>query len=117
MDVAAELVRLELALARRDEAVIEGGYDAALDEAFEEIGRSGKVWSRSAMLEALATAPRSSEIELEDVRVDELAPDAYLVRYDTVARGARTHRSSIWLRVDGRLRMRFHQGTPASSEP
>lgn len=113
-DVTAELQRLEVALARRDEAALPGGYEAVLDDEFEEVGRSGRVWTREAILEALGAAT-PSPIDVVDLSVVELAAGAWLVRYDTIEGGSRTHRSSIWVRSDRRLRVRFHQGTPAAN--
>lgn len=111
-DIAAELERLEVALARRDEAGLPGGYGAVLADEFAEVGRSGRVWNREAILEALAAAT-PSPIDVVDLSVVELAASVWLVRYDTIVSGARTHRSSVWVRSGGRLRMRYHQGTPA----
>jgi ribonuclease HI len=113
VDIVEELFRLELALARRDEAALPGGYDGVLDEDFEEIGQSGRAWSRAEMLLALTSAELDSAIDLSLFRAVELAPTVWLARYDTVAVGGRTHRSSIWLLNGDRPRIRFHQGTPA----
>jgi ribonuclease HI len=116
MEIATELHRLELALARRNEDAIAGGYEAVLDEAFEEVGQSGRVWTREAMLEGLRADPNASGVELTDLTVSELAPTVYLTRYDTRVGGRQAHRSSIWILVDDRLRLRYHQGTPVPGD-
>ena len=54
---ADELLALELALARRDEPAIPGGYEAVLAPDFSEIGASGRRWSRAETLEALHAEP------------------------------------------------------------
>ncbi|HEY7132141.1 MAG TPA: DUF4440 domain-containing protein, partial [Candidatus Limnocylindrales bacterium] len=56
---AAAIRALELALARRDEAAIPGGYEAVLDRDFLEVGASGRVWSRDETLASLRRAARS----------------------------------------------------------
>jgi ribonuclease HI len=114
---------LELALARRDEASIPGGYDAVLHADFIEIGSSGRLWTRDDTLDLLRRAARSDAVEIQASAVDELATGALIHRFDTVihdpARGReiRTRRCSIWLDHDGRLQLRFHQGTPVPGPP
>lgn len=82
-----------------------------LHPSFEEIGRSGRLWGRDALVSELAVeeAPAAS---LEVLGVDRVAADALLLTARTTdARGA-TLRSSLWVRSSGRWRLRFHQGTP-----
>lgn len=73
---------------------------------FVEIGRSGRVWDRGTMIEALLADPDVSG-EPEDMTVDELAYGNALVTY--TLNGVR--RSSIWIRDAGKWQLRFHQGT------
>jgi glyoxylase I family protein len=119
---AAAVQALELALARRDEAAIPGGYEAVLDPDFLEVGASGRIWSRDETLVSLRRAARSDAIEIEGFELQEVAPVVLLARYDTVirdpARGVaiRARRTSIWLERDGALRLRFHQGTPLPTD-
>lgn len=84
---------------------------AALEELlhadFIEIGSSGRLWTREAMIEALLADPDVTG-EPEDMTVDELAYGNALVTY--TLNGVR--RSSIWIRDAGRWQVRFHQGTP-----
>jgi ribonuclease HI len=82
-----------------------------LHPSFEEIGRSGRLWGRDAIISELADedAPAAS---LDVLGVDRVAGDALLLTARTTdARGA-TLRSSLWVRSSGRWRLRFHQGTP-----
>jgi ribonuclease HI len=111
MNPVATIHALELALARRDVDALPGGYEAALDDGFVEVGQSGRVWTRHEMLMALAASPPNPSVELVGFAVDELAPTVWLARYDTVIDGVRHHRSSIWIRSGDRFRMRYHQGT------
>lgn len=57
---------------------------------------------------------------IEAFTIISLSEDVALVTYRSVARapGAAAQsawRSSIWVRHEGRWRLRFHQGTPASA--
>ncbi len=91
---------------RADAAALE----RLLHKDFVEIGRSGRVWSRAQMIEALIGDPGVPGIA-EGFAVDELAYGNALVTY--TLDGVR--RSSIWIRDGGRWQIRFHQGTPITS--
>ncbi len=109
-DLRDELLRLELAIARRDEAALPGGYAAVLDDAFRETGASGRAWTRTEMLVALAAAP-PSDVAIEGFGIERLGDGVILATYQTG--GVRTaRRASIWVRDGARWRLRFHQGTP-----
>ena len=96
-----------------------------LADDFVEFGSSGRVWSKSATVSQL-TSERSEAATrrlISDHAVRLLSEDVALVTY-ALSRQAppkadvRTLRSSIWTRVDGHWRMKFHQGTvvPPSSQ-
>lgn len=82
-----------------------------LADDFVEIGSSGKVLDRAAVIAGLSLqAPRAWSIA--DFRMVELADGIALVTYIATQAGrGSSHRSSIWKRIDGRWRMAFHQGT------
>jgi GNAT superfamily N-acetyltransferase len=114
---AEALLGLEVALARRDEAAIPGGYEAVLADGFIEIGASGRVWMRPEMLVALTAEPPNDAIDIERFEVTPLGDDAVLATYDAVSRApdgthTRSRRCSTWIRRGGRWQLRFHQGTP-----
>lgn len=84
---------------------------------FIEFGRSGRTYSRREMLfdegeyqEIKATLP------LPDFHARHLTDDVVQVTYvsevDYDGEVLRGNRSSIWSRLDGAWRLRFHQGTP-----
>ena len=82
-----------------------------LHPSFEEIGRSGRLWARDAIVSELADEDATAA-DLEVLGVDRVSGDALLLTARTTdARGA-TLRSSLWVRSSGRWRLRFHQGTP-----
>jgi ribonuclease HI len=89
--------------------------EAILAEEFVEVGASGVLYDRRAIIEA---APRSIVVEfpLPEFSVREVAPGVALVTYRSVQanddgseRCAR--RTSLWVRVGEDWRLVFHQGT------
>lgn len=112
-----QLLELEAALQRREIRADAGQLRALLSEDFCELGVSGTIWTREAVIEALrdeAFSPR----HIEDFSLKMLAEGVALVTYRghreaTPERpAAHSLRSSIWLWREGRWRMVFHQGTP-----
>ncbi len=100
------LLALECALAQRDWTV--AALDDLIDEDFVEIGRSGRVWDRAAVIGLLA-GPPDLAVRIADFAVTMLRDDIALATYTTTPDPAL--RSSLWVRRGGRWRIRFHQGT------
>ncbi|MFF1573009.1 RNase H family protein [Leifsonia sp. NPDC058292] len=84
---------------------------ALLHPDFEEIGRSGRLWGHDAMVQALASEQPSS-VDFELLGSERLSPETILLTARTTDARGSALRSSLWLRVNGRWRLRFHQGTP-----
>lgn len=78
---------------------------------FMEIGSSGRVWTRDAMMMALEEDP-GERTELEILGADRIGTSAVLLTYRSYARSGTILRSSLWVLDNGRWRLRFHQGTP-----
>jgi hypothetical protein len=118
--LVAELLALETDLLRPVTRRSRAALEALLAPDFAEIGRSGRVYDREAIIGALAaeggggTGPLDARVE--DFAVRLLAPGIALTTYRTTGDpegrfGAR--RSSLWcLGADGSWQMTFHQGTP-----
>jgi hypothetical protein len=113
-DDLAHVLDLELQLltpqVRRDPERV----DALLHAGFFEFGRSGRYWTRAAVLDAIGdelTADESPVVtELATMR---LAATVVQVTYLAERDGKRTWRSSLWRKGDdGAWRIWFHQGTP-----
>jgi hypothetical protein len=89
---------------------------ALLADDFQEFGSSGRVWSREAILDLLATEDYERPA-MEDFKCHRIGEGVVLVTYRTVridpqsGRAAKVLRSSIWIRDSGEWRVRFHQGT------
>jgi hypothetical protein len=108
-ETAAWLIAAETALGRRDPAW-PGGVEALLDPAFLEIGASGRTWTRATVGELLAQ-PTPETVRFVDFDVIPAGQDAALVTYRTVEPDRVARRVSVWTRIDGTWRLRYHQGT------
>lgn len=86
--------------------------EGLLHPEFVEVGSSGTLWDRPAIIAALSADPAVAG-DAEDVEPHRLCDDVVLVTY-RVAGAPGTLRSSVWVRdpVAG-WRLRFHQGTGA----
>lgn len=89
-----------------------------LDPDFVEVGKSGRRWNRDEMLAELPEMEGSAEsgARIEHSRMTGvlLAPGIVHLTYETVNRGVRARRSSLWRRRDDGAgwRVFYHQGTP-----
>ncbi len=93
---------------RSDHSAVE----ALLHPDFAEIGASGRFWQRDEILELITSSDDPRTPEATHFEATTIARDTVLLTYAcTGTRYAR--RSSIWQRVDGAWKIRFHQGTPA----
>ena len=105
------VVRLERALLTDEVRGDPAAVAALLDPAWEEIGRSGRRWSREEILSAIG--PLEERVELEVLSTDRIGQGAVLLVWRAVpASGDPTLRSSLWVRSGARWLQRFHQGTP-----
>ncbi len=89
-----------------------------LTDDFCEFGSSGRIFSKSEILEALRTET-GGQISIADFCVRSLTAETALVTYRAIRRadahqaGRTSLRSSMWVLRDGRWQMLFHQGTSA----
>ena len=78
---------------------------------FTEIGSSGRIWTRDAMMMALEDNPGGPS-ELELLGADRLGEKTVLLTYRSHTREGSALRSSLWVLDGAQWRLRFHQGTP-----
>jgi ribonuclease HI len=78
---------------------------------FTEIGSSGRIWTRDAMMMALEDNP-GGPAELELLGADRLGEKTVLLTYRSHTREGSALRSSLWVLDGAQWRLRFHQGTP-----
>jgi len=102
---------LERELALPDTRSDIGRTGVLLHPEFMEIGSSGRVWTREAMMMALEEDP-GHHTELEILGADRIGTGAVLLTYRSYSRSGTVLRSSLWVMDGGRWRLRFHQGTP-----
>ncbi len=107
-----EIIELEHRLADRDDPSL----GDLLDNAFIEVGRTGRILRRDDVAAALA-APPAGPVSIVSPAVRPLGEDVALCVYETRGPGGRTFWSSIWQRQPDGWRLVFHQGTPAADEP
>ncbi|SEC39620.1 ribonuclease HI [Nocardioides exalbidus] len=85
---------------------------ALLHPAWQEVGRSGRLWSRDDMLDAIGPG---EPVTLDVVSVERVDRDTILLVWRALADGRSTLRSSLWVRTGqssgGPWQQRFHQGT------
>ena len=82
---------------------------ALLHPDWTEIGRSGRLWTREEMLNTIA--PLTEPVTLDTVAVSRVDETTVLLLWRAVTDQRSTLRSSLWVRVAGDWRQRFHQGT------
>lgn len=86
---------------------------------FIEIGKSGKVWTKQTVINALKKESRT-EIVITGFNLKLLAENIALVTYSARHKHkgnippSKSIRSSIWKMVENKWKIVFHQGTPAS---
>ena len=78
---------------------------------FTEIGSSGRIWTRDAMMMSLEENP-GGPTELEMLGADRLGEQTVLLTYRSHTRTGTALRSSLWVHDGAQWRLRFHQGTP-----
>ncbi|MDQ0000272.1 ribonuclease HI family protein [Pseudarthrobacter sulfonivorans] len=108
-EVIVEALERELALPDTRSDI--GRTGVLLHPDFMEIGSSGRVWTRDAMMMALEEDP-GHHTELEILGADRIGAGAVLLTYRSYWRSGTVLRSSLWVLDGGRWRLRFHQGTP-----
>lgn len=101
---------LERELAGPDARSDIGRIGVLLHPDFMEIGSSGRVWTRDAMMMALEE-DQGHHTELEILGADRIGTSAVLLTYRSYSRSGTVLRSSLWVLDGGRWRLRFHQGT------
>ncbi|MDQ0852269.1 ribonuclease HI [Arthrobacter sp. V4I6] len=102
---------LERELLRPETRADLGRTGVLLHPDFTEIGSSGRIWTRDAVMMELEESP-AGPIELELLGADRLSESTVLLTYRSYARSRTTLRSSLWVRDGAQWRLRFHQGTP-----
>lgn len=102
--------KLELELASKDTRKSAEQLSELLANDFEEIGKSGHVYSKYDVLSSLPNHPHQ-EIQLSEFRFVELSDNVVLVKYQSSVNDRKALRSSIWVKQDSKWKLLYHQGT------
>lgn len=107
------VVRLERSLLTDEVRADPAAVAALLHLEWQEVGRSGRRWTREELLAELAPLPEP--VDLEVLALDRIDDDALLLVWRSVAESGETAlRSSLWVRTGAGWQQRFHQATPGS---
>jgi len=87
---------------------------------FREVGRSGREYDRSIVLDRLSVQEDRPSVVSDGFSVSQLAPNTALLTYRSAHRqedgslANHTLRSSVWVQAGSLWQLRYHQGTPAA---
>lgn len=81
-----------------------------LSDDFEEIGKSGRVFNKIAIISLLMNEEHQ-EIKFSKFKFTKLSDASILVKYKSYCNGKNALRSSIWVKNNGNWQMFYHQGT------
>ena len=87
---------------------------------FYEVGRSGRTYDRTTVIDHLAAQESQPIMESGAFALSELAPSVALLTYRSAfadpERGLSYHalRASVWVKTSSGWQMRYHQGTAAA---
>lgn len=104
IDLERSLHRMDL---RHDRELI----DSILTPDFVEIGVSGRVYDRAAIIEYLLHDEDDVEIQATDFVTRRVTDDVVLVHYRSNGPSGLAQRTSLWVRYYDSWRIAFHQGT------
>lgn len=92
---------------------------AMLHPEFREIGTSGRLWDRDAIIAELTSEATTRPGPLTASRMSgaELCPGLVHLTFDTEHKGRRSHRSSLWRLTERGWLLYFHQATPFVDDP
>lgn len=109
--IRCELLLLDAAVRSSRERVL-----ALLHPDFVEFGASGRRWDAVSAAASMKQGAGDEEpVEASAFSGVRLADDVVLLTYEAHRPERVSLRSSVWVRVDGAWRLRFHQGTIAAS--
>jgi len=117
------LYKLEIELHQIQVRKDKNRLNELLHESFVEVGRYGKTVHKSDILANLPKQAISGTIWSQDYNLEVLSNDLALITYKSAMMDEEgnlsiyTFRSSLWQKVSGSWRIRFHQWTPASKFP
>jgi hypothetical protein len=114
LPVQAELLRLEPIFHNADFGSSREDYDARMNEDYWQVGASGQVYERDAVLRTVTErgrVPGDEHWVISDPSCRALGEDTYLLTYQLDQDGRLTRRMTVWRRARERWQILYHQGT------
>jgi ribonuclease HI len=102
------VIELERSLLTDEVRTDRAAVAALLHPGWQEVGRSGRLWTREELLEEIGPV---EAVTLDVVSVSRVAPDALLLLWRASTDTRSTLRSSLWVRSGGGWQQVFHQAT------
>jgi len=109
-----ELRQREPVFHRPEFGTTRADFENVMDDAFWEIGASGRRYSREYVLDVLEARWRDPPLdrwEAYDFHCCQIAAGNYLLTYTLKQEDRLTRRTSIWRKTDAGWKIVFHQGT------
>lgn len=89
--------------------------DSILHDDFKEIGSSGSIFYKQAIIDALSSLKADREIVIYNFECLKLNSKCWLVNYVTTNKGEMFYRTSIWLNEET-LKIIFHQASKLNDQ-
>ncbi|USD64033.1 nuclear transport factor 2 family protein [Vibrio sp. SCSIO 43136] len=118
MNIKDHLIQLETDLHKYDVRSNLALCHKILHPEFEEVGRSGKYWNLSQIIQMMSEEQPSQDIiHSQNFNAAPLSDSVWMLNYETVVKSESgelsgfAKRSSIWVNCDDSWQLRYHQGT------
>jgi glyoxylase I family protein len=118
-ELSKHIRELELELLSPDTRRNPAELDKLIDNNFVEIGKSGKVWNKKSVIDALLNEP-DTRITITDFSLTKISEDVVLAIYKAYHNHLEDNtsimsiRSSVWKLSNAGWKIIFHQGTKVS---
>ncbi|WP_332727126.1 GNAT family N-acetyltransferase [Glutamicibacter sp.] len=113
--LSSTIISLEQELLESSQRHSQEQLQRRLHPRFAEVGASGRVYDREAIIAQLAREPArdAGALKVESPVALQLSDQLVLLRWKLLA-GSPSERSSLWIHEQGRWQLLFHQGTAAA---
>lgn len=105
-----EILKQETSLMKFPNRASATFLETILTDDFVEVGRIGKKWTKSEIIEKLKHS-KPIIYELQNFKISQLSHTVVLATYDVKLEAIWSFRSSIWIHENHTWRMKYHQGT------
>ena len=89
--------------------------DTIIDDNYEEIGQSGKIFNKKDVIKELNSLKSDRNIEIYNYKCNKISNNVYLVHYITKNNSKNIYRTSIW-KDDDYTKIIFHQASEYKEE-